>query len=416
MKNNQLQKNIPNGWQILNFDQVVSQVLDFRGKTPLKLGMNWGGIIPALSANNVKKGYIDFKSECHMASEELYIKWMNKGDLKKGDVIFTMEAPLGNVAIIPDNKKYLLSQRVVAFRFSKEISSLFVYHYLLSDIFQGKLDLLGTGSTAKGINQRSLSKIKFLLPYLPEQNRIVSVLETWDRSIENLNKKIEVKKQIKKSLMQDLLTGKKRIGGFNDKWEMTKLGNIIDYKNGKSFENQVVENGKYQLITLNSLDINGDLKNENKTVNVNDNSLNKNDIIMILSDIAHGNFLGMTNVIPENDKYVLNQRIGALRPRKNINSVYISKLLNINQKYFKSHGHGSSQQNLSKGDILKFKINLPKLEEQNAIAEILITADKEITEFQRKLKMTKDQKKYLLNNLITGIIRTPETLSTNSIK
>jgi type I restriction enzyme S subunit len=66
---------------------------------------------------------------------------------------------------------------------------------------------------------------------------------------------------------------------------------------------------------------------------------------------------------------------------------------------------------ISKTALSKLKLNIPPILEQKAIAEILITADKEITELQKKLSIIKDQKKFLLNNLITGTIRTPETLS-----
>ena len=196
-----------NEWQTLKFNQVVSQVVDFRGKTPMKLGMSWGGTIPALSANNVKKGYIDFDSECHLASEELYSTWMNKGDLKKGDIVFTMEAPLGNVALIPDNRKYLLSQRVVSFRLFETMDNEFIYHHLMSEIFQDKLTLLATGSTAKGINQKSLSRVTFNIPSLAEQSSIARVFETCDEEIRALEKKLTLLKEQKKFLLNNLITG-----------------------------------------------------------------------------------------------------------------------------------------------------------------------------------------------------------------
>ena len=133
---------------------------------------------------------------------------------------------------------------------------------------------------------------------------------------------------------------------------------------------------------------------------------------MILSDIAHGFFLGLTNVIPEDDKYVLNQRIGALKP-KNINPYFLSKLLNAHQTYFKSVGQGSSQQNLAKGDILNFKFKLPSINEQNDIANIFNNLDEEIGILEKQRKLISVQKKYLLNNLITGQIRVPEFASHN---
>ncbi len=165
------------------------------------------------------------------------------------------------------------------------------------------------------------------------------------------------------------------------------MGDICDYKNGGAFEKHVVEDGKYNLITLNSIDISGKMKVKHKTVNYADWYLNKNDLIMVLSDVAHGNFLGLVDIIPNNNKYVLNQRMGLLRikERNNTNICFLRKYINQNQKYFKLHGQGSSQQNLSKGDILKFKINLPQKPEQEKIASFLTSLDDIINSTEQKI-------------------------------
>ena len=68
-------------WKFIALCECIEQIIDFRGKTPKKIGMDWGGgNIKALSANNVKQGYIDFTRECYVASEALYDAWMTKGD------------------------------------------------------------------------------------------------------------------------------------------------------------------------------------------------------------------------------------------------------------------------------------------------------------------------------------------------
>ncbi len=98
--------------------EMLQMRIDYRGRTPKKLGMDWGdGQIPALSANNVQMGSIDFGRECYLGSEALYERWMTNGRTAKGDLVITLEAPLGNVARIPDDSRYILSQRVVLLRF-----------------------------------------------------------------------------------------------------------------------------------------------------------------------------------------------------------------------------------------------------------------------------------------------------------
>ena len=102
---------IPEDWETDTLLSISCQIMDFRGRTPKKLGTEWGGgDIPALSAGNVRMGFVDFKEECYFGSEQLYRRWMTKGDLAKDDIVFTTEAPLGNVALVPDNRRYILSQ------------------------------------------------------------------------------------------------------------------------------------------------------------------------------------------------------------------------------------------------------------------------------------------------------------------
>ena len=181
-------------------------------------------------------------------------------------------------------------------------------------------------------------------------------------------------------------------------WEEKILSELFDYANGKSFEAEVVENGKFKLITLNSIDIKANLKKVHKTISNSDNSLIKNDLIMILSDVAHGNFLGLTAIIPDNS-YVLNQRVGRLRSRSEINIVFIRFYINFNQKYFKLNGQGSSQLNLSKADILNFPVSLPCIEEQTKIANFLSAIDQKIEVVAQQIEQAKTWKKGLLQQM-----------------
>jgi len=184
-------------------------------------------------------------------------------------------------------------------------------------------------------------------------------------------------------------------------WEEDKLGDLCEYWNGTSHENSVTDDGIYFLISLNSIDIDGNLKREMKKLSYTDNSLQKNDLVMVLSDVAHGNFLGLTDIIP-NDRYVLNQRMAGLRIKdfNKVNPLFLRAFINKNQKYFKRQGQGSSQLNLSKSSVTEFQIlTPPKLPEQQKIASCLSSLDEVITGEQQKLELLKQHKKGLLQNL-----------------
>ena len=143
--------------------------------------------------------------------EELYNKWMDGNEISKGDLLMTMEAPLGNIALVPDNRKYILSQRVVALKTNDYIDNIFLMYLLMSDKVQHQFSVLSTGTTAKGINQKNLSKVLLLIPCLKEQQKIASILSSVDQQIEEYEAKKEKLQRLKKGLMQKLLTGKIRV-------------------------------------------------------------------------------------------------------------------------------------------------------------------------------------------------------------
>jgi len=199
----------------INFGSVIDKLLDFRGKTPKKIGMDWnenGEGIPALSANNVEMGKINLKKETYYGSGALYEKWMNHGDCKEGDIVMTMEAPLGNIAQIKDSKKYILSQRVILLKTKKLINCDYLYNYLRSNYFQNQLYKNSSGTTASGIQQARLVKIDLYLEKDPtEQKRIADILASADKKIESEQNNLDKLIKIKRGLMQDLLTGKVRV-------------------------------------------------------------------------------------------------------------------------------------------------------------------------------------------------------------
>ncbi|WP_241893676.1 restriction endonuclease subunit S, partial [Helicobacter pylori] len=240
---------------------------------------------------------------------------------------------------------------------------------------------------------------------LNEQIAIANILSDVDRYLYSLDALILKKESVKKALSFELLSQRKRLKGFNQAWQRVRLEDICEFGNGGAYETLIVENGNFKLISLNSIDIDGNLKNTMKRVNFYDNSLKQDDIVMVLSDVAHGDFLGLCAVIPSND-YVLNQRMGRLRKRNDcINILFLRLYINANQKYFKMQGQGSSQLNLSKKAIEDFEILLPPLNEQIAIANILSGLDSEIISLKNKKRQFENIKKALNHDLMSAKIR-----------
>jgi type I restriction enzyme S subunit len=204
---------IPTEWESYLFGDVIEHIIDFRGRTPKKLGMDWGGgDILALSANNVQQGGIDISREAYFGSERLYRKWMTSGDVRKGDVLLTMEAPLGNVAQITDDAKYILSQRVIAFRFNAStVLNDFAFWQIQGDEFQHAMVRRSTGSTATGIQRAELVKLHFRVPSSGEQSLIAQRLSSIEDRLRSELHALEKLRNQKSGLMDDLLTGRVRV-------------------------------------------------------------------------------------------------------------------------------------------------------------------------------------------------------------
>ncbi len=201
-------------WVEMRIEEITRNIIDYRGVTPKKLGLDWGnGNIVALSAGNVKKGFIDYKSECYLGSEALYKRWMRNGDVQKDDIVFTLEAPLGNLALIPDDRKYILSQRTILLQVKKDsCCSKFIFQLFMSDSFQKKIASEATGSTAQGIKRKSFEKLAVFVPNSLEEQRLISkVLFDLDNESDSLEGALYKYIQIKQGMMQELLTGRTRL-------------------------------------------------------------------------------------------------------------------------------------------------------------------------------------------------------------
>jgi type I restriction enzyme S subunit len=208
--------------------------------------------------------------------------------------------------------------------------------------------------------------------------------------------------------MQELLTKgightkfkKTELGEIPQEWEISILGKVANFENGKAHENSISDDGKYIVVNSKFVSTNGKIK---KYSDKNLSPLKVGDIVMVMSDIPDGKALGKCFLVLENDKYTLNQRICLLRP-KNGNSKFFYYFLNRN-KYFLNFNNGTSQTNLRREEVLNCPFLVPSKHEQEEIAEILSSIDEKIS-INKKLKEKLTQlKKGLMSDLLSGKIR-----------
>ena len=204
----------PEHWIVAGFKKYIEPIVDYRGKTPTKTE---SGVF-LVTARNIKNGIIDYSLSEEFISDEDYEEVMRRGKPKIGDVLFTTEAPLGEVAQI-DNENIALAQRIIKFRGkSNVLDCSYLKLFIQSTEFQQGLMTFATGSTALGIKSDRLSYLKQFVPPLTEQTQIVEAVKEhskkYEKLIEVASQAIEHMQERRTALVSAAVTGKIDLRGW----------------------------------------------------------------------------------------------------------------------------------------------------------------------------------------------------------
>ena len=179
------------------FDHLLD-VIDYRGKTPPKSEEG----IPTLTAKNVKGGRIDLTS-VSFVSRETYERWTTRGFPQEGDVLITTEAPVGQVAMFPTDRTYLITRRLIALRPDPQtLDSRYLLYYLLSKPFSTYIDSKVRGSTVPRVLKTDILDHQLPLPDVADQKAIAHILGTLDEKIELNQKMNETLEEIAKAIFK----------------------------------------------------------------------------------------------------------------------------------------------------------------------------------------------------------------------
>lgn len=176
-------------WKTYRLGEICKNIIDYRGKTPAKLGADWAKSgYRVFSAKNIKTGNIVQTDSIRYVDENLYRKWM-KDEIERGDIIITSEAPFGEVYYWDSDEKIVLGQRLFGLKINEICYPKYLYYYMTTAQFQSELKNRATGTTVIGLRQPELLKCTVNLPPLEEQRRIAGILGSLDDKIE-LNRRI----------------------------------------------------------------------------------------------------------------------------------------------------------------------------------------------------------------------------------
>jgi type I restriction enzyme S subunit len=270
----------------------------------------------------------------------------------------------------------------------------------ISDVIKKQFHRIAVGTKVYSLSKTSLKNLTIPLPPLSEQKAIADCLSTWDRAIESQKKLIKAKEKRKKALMQQLLTGKKRLSGFTEEWKEVKLSELFAERNETKIRDlpllSIGQEGVYPQTDSNKRDISNTDKSKYKRIVPGD--IGYNTMRMWQGRSALSSLEGIVS-----PAYTI------LTPKNKVNSYYFSILFKTtkltNLFWRNSQGLVDDTLNCKYKDFSKIKYFVPSFEEQNEIVAILKTAEKEIQIEKQKLADLQKQKKGLMQQLLTGNVR-----------
>jgi type I restriction enzyme S subunit len=187
------------GWASCRLGNLA-RFIDYRGRTPTKTSSG----VPLITAKNVRVGFISREPQEFIADTD-YLSWMTRGFPRIGDMLFTTEAPMGNVAIINLAERFALAQRVICFQLHELGTGPFLKLAMMSSSFQARLSDAATGMTATGIKSSRLKEIPVPIPPLAEQQRIVAKIDQLMALCDQLRTRLTQARQLSEQLTSTLV-------------------------------------------------------------------------------------------------------------------------------------------------------------------------------------------------------------------
>ncbi len=403
---------IPNDW---DFDKLEKywNVIDCKHITAKFIDNG----IPLASITEVQNLFVDLTNA--MQTTDFFYNKLIEGGRKPitGDLIFSRNATVGEVAQVAKwHPPFAMGQDVCLLRKKNPNSSTtFLQAIIKSSIIEKQLELLMVGSTFKRVNIEQIRNLLIPFPSPNEQRAIAAALSDADALLAALERLIAKKKAIKQGAMQELLTGKRRLEGFEGAWRQWRVGNIgYTYSGltGKVKEDFGVGEGRYItfLNVMNNVKIDTSiLEPVNIKTGENQNNVQFGDLFFNTSSETPGE-VGMCAVLLENvSNAYLNSFCFGFRLHENIEiePVYIAYYFrsSVGRSAFYSLAQGATRYNLSKSNFNNITLRLPKQDEQRAIAQILTDMDADIAALEQQRDKYKAVKAGMMQELLTGKTR-----------
>ncbi|MDC9523175.1 restriction endonuclease subunit S [Pseudoalteromonas sp. Angola-31] len=393
---------VPNGWVIKNLEDIVSK----------SRKITYGIVVPGpntpngnlmIRAQDYSFGWKSVDS-IYRVSDEVH-KSYKRSQVEEGDVLLTIVGSIGKTAVVPKHLSGAnLTQQTARLSFSENDGNYF-HAVLSSPIGKREVYRFAKSGVQPSLNLSDISKFKIPVPPLPEQRKIAKILSTWDKAISITERLIDNSKQQKKALMQQLLTGahtqRKRLlddsgKPFEGEWKEVKLSNVAEVVMGSSPKSSSYNENSEGLPLIQG---NADIKNRKSAPRIYTSEVTKK---CSIGDILLSVRAPVGTIAKSEHEACIGRGISAISAKKHHVQEYLYQWLLWFEPRWEKYSQGSTFEAVNSNDIKSLHLAIPEHSEQAKVASVLSNADQEIELLEQQLADLKQEKKALMQQLLTG--------------
>jgi type I restriction enzyme S subunit len=407
---------IPEGWEEVSVENIKAASENALSTGPFGSSISSQFFleqgVPVIRGNNLSNSIeIKLKDDgLVFVSPEKAIEF-RRSIVRKGDLIFTCWGTINQIGLIDDQSKYL--EYVISNKQMKltpnpdKANSLFLYYLFSGHQIQSIIKNKNIGTSVPGFNLGQLRELRFKVPPLPEQRSIATALSDMDELLGGLDRLIAKKRDLKQSAMQQLLTGKTRLPGFDSEWEVKRLGDLTEMGSGGTPLSSITAyyDGDIPWVSISDMTKGGKVLYSTDRNLTHAGFFNSAAQMFPSGTVLYAMYASLGECSIAGVSLCSSQAILGIRPNKDLNGEFLYYFLTSLKTTVKSLGQQGTQSNLNKGMVQDFILSLPPLPEQTAIASILSDMDTEIAAIEQRRNKTRDLKQAMMQELLTGRIR-----------
>ncbi|WP_275018408.1 restriction endonuclease subunit S [Streptococcus infantarius] len=352
---------------------------------------------PFVTSKNVKDGYINYEGIQYISDEDFEaINKRSKVDVN--DILMGMIGTIGNLALIRTEPDFAI-KNVALIKDTKQISYLYLYHYLQSPSTEKQLLSGLDGGTQKFISLKNIRDLNVIMPAEAEQIKIGTFFESLKNLITLHQRKLNGLKNVKKAMLEKMFpkNGESvpeiRFSGFTDDWEQRKLGEVAKFINGRAYsQDELLNNGKYKVLRVGNFYTNDSWYYSD--MELDDKYYAENGDLLYTWSATFGPHIW------HGDKVIYHYHIWKINLSKSLEKTFALQLLERDKEKILADKNGSTMVHITKSGMENEKVLLPEnIEEQQKIGEYFSNLDRLITLHQRKLDKLKTLKKAMLEKM-----------------